>query len=78
LKKMTAVDGVEKPAAVLLNQSIVQANCDSDTIAFVLRLFSNSGSGVKLSVNFPAEPTFSPRSGAGMPFAWWRLVTLAD
>jgi len=38
LKKMAAVDGVEKPAAALLNQSIVQANCNSNTIAFVLRL----------------------------------------
>ena len=36
LKKMAAVDGVEKPAAALLNQSIVQANCNSNTIAFVL------------------------------------------
>jgi len=41
LKGMAAVDGVEKPAAVLLNQSIVQANCNSNTIAFVMRLFSN-------------------------------------
>ena len=38
LKRMAAVDGVEKPAAVLLNQSIVQANCNSNTIAFVMRL----------------------------------------
>ena len=37
LKKMAAVDGIEKPAAVLLNQSIVQANCNSNTIAFCER-----------------------------------------
>ena len=38
LKKMAAVDGVEKPAAVLLNQSSVQANRKSNTIAFVMKL----------------------------------------
>jgi hypothetical protein len=38
LKRMAAVDGVEKPAAVLLDQSIVQANCNSNIIAFVMRL----------------------------------------
>jgi hypothetical protein len=41
LKKMAAVDSVEKPAAVLLNQSIVQANRNSNTSAFVLRLCVN-------------------------------------
>jgi hypothetical protein len=38
LKKMAAVDSVEKPAAVLLNQPIVQANRKSNTGVFVLRL----------------------------------------
>ena len=34
LKKIAAVNGVEKLAAVLLSQPIVQANCNSNTIAF--------------------------------------------
>ena len=38
LKKMAAVDGVEKPAAVLLDQSILQANCKSNTIAFAIAI----------------------------------------
>jgi len=38
LKKIAAADGAEKLAAVLLDQSIVQANRKSNTTVFVMRL----------------------------------------